>query len=97
MKCNREIPCFNCRRRRDQSEQCHYPSVPSADSVADLKRRLEKLEEYIRASGADPDEVARGNLPTPPHFIQDEAAMKPNVSVMDSSHSIWCVRPEVKD
>lgn len=96
MRCDRQTPCANCRRRRDQSEKCHYPTASSSDSVAELTQRLEKLEEYVRATGADPDEVARGKFTLPQLPVpsgQAETTPVPRVKAVDRSRSTWYVRP----
>ncbi|KAH8667074.1 fungal-specific transcription factor domain-containing protein [Xylariales sp. PMI_506] len=66
VRCDRVKPCSHCRRRR--GDICEYPVAIGALRVdpgrfgmtSDQSGRIERLEEYIRSLGVDPNEVARG-------------------------------------
>lgn len=65
VRCDRLMPCSHCKRRT--KDVCEYPiSVGSAQDSWQLAlnhqrqgERLEKLEQYIRRLGHDPEQVAR--------------------------------------
>lgn len=62
VRCDREKPCSHCKRRGDV---CEYPNLastsrnsPRTKAVGTSEsRRIEKLEEYIRRLGGDPNHI----------------------------------------
>ncbi|KAI1849973.1 hypothetical protein JX266_004352 [Neoarthrinium moseri] len=55
VRCDREDPCSNCKRRKQ--DRCSYPEPSPVD-------RIRKLEDLVRSLGGNPDEdVAPGGRP----------------------------------
>jgi hypothetical protein len=70
VRCDRSQPCSHCRRRG--RDVCEYPLAIGASRMNPqsflLNRmqseRIERLEQYIRSIGRDPDEVAQSTNST---------------------------------
>lgn len=71
VRCDRAKPCSHCRRRRE--DVCEYP--PTIDTLRSTPRkispektqseRIERLEQYIRSLGRDPNQIAPGVISKP--------------------------------
>jgi hypothetical protein len=81
VRCDRTVPCSHCRRRR--GDICDYPiAMASSRHISrrmtpDLTQseRIERLEQYIRSLGHDPDHVvSQGTTPNP---ITSKACITP--------------------
>jgi hypothetical protein len=62
VRCDRSNPCSNCRRRK--GDVCEYPLPQLKRSSIFLNEdseRLQKLEQYVRSLGHDPDQIGRNS------------------------------------
>lgn len=79
VRCDRSTPCSNCRRRK--GDICEYP-IPqmkrSSTSLKEDSERLQKLEQYVRSLGYDPDRIERTSISASSYPSESPSAISPN-------------------